>query len=428
MDEIPQGEGLIGPLLLARGGVDRSAVHRNDEAWLESAWADPASRVLLVNDGDTLIRRHNGTAELVFLAPRQAPPGERYLLGVDSDGVAYFAVAAEGSLAPPAALLPEGTEVAGAVQDVPDWADVASEGLRKAGAALGDRDAGLLVNAVALEAWHTTHAHCPRCGTPTSVVAGGHMRVCPNDGSQHFPRVDPAVIMLVHDGHDRCLLARGPQWPEGRFSVLAGFVEPGESLEQAVAREVVEEVGITVTAPRYLGSQPWPFPRSLMLGFFARATTTEIVCDPEEIAEALLGHQGRARRRGGERRHPASPRRLDRPAPDRDVVRLVPPRRLVTLAAAVRRPPRARTAAPSRGPSLAGTGPVNGERRPGIRSPSGCVASTRARLPLISIRRRIRRRASGSGAAVRCFTRGPSRTPWRFGRLSLRPVPARAGP
>ncbi|MFC6081457.1 NAD(+) diphosphatase [Sphaerisporangium aureirubrum] len=284
MDSL-HGEALLGPLLLARGGVDRSAVHRNDEAWLKTAWADPATRVLLIGDGHTLVRRLNGTAELVFLSPHQTPPGERYLLGVDSDGIAYFAVAVTAPL-PTGVQLPRGTEVAGAVQDVPDWADIAAEGLRKAGAVLGDRDAGLLVNAVALEAWHSAHEHCPRCGAGTTIVAGGHTRVCPVDGSQHFPRVDPAVIMLVHDGDDRCLLARGPQWPEGRFSVLAGFVEPGESLEQAVAREVLEEVGITVTAPRYLGSQPWPFPRSLMLGFFARATTTDLIPDTEEIVEA----------------------------------------------------------------------------------------------------------------------------------------------
>ncbi|MFB9250840.1 NAD(+) diphosphatase [Sphaerisporangium melleum] len=281
-----EGRPLLGPLLLARGGVDRSAAHRTDEAWLKSAWADPRTRVLLISDGNTLIRRDNGTAGLVFLSPRQAPPGERYLLGVDPEGIAYFAVAVEGELPPPAPL-PEGTMVAEVVQDVPDWADVATEGLRKVGAALGDRDAGLLVNAVALEAWHATHEHCPRCGSRTNILSGGHVRVCPNDGSQHFPRVDPAVIMLVHDGDDRCLLARGPQWPEGRYSVLAGFVEPGESLEQAVAREVLEEVGVTVAEPRYLGSQPWPFPRSLMLGFFARATSTEITLDPAEIAEAM---------------------------------------------------------------------------------------------------------------------------------------------
>ncbi|MDH2429811.1 NAD(+) diphosphatase [Sphaerisporangium sp. TRM90804] len=320
MAESRRGEGLLGPLLLARGGVDRSAVHRTDEAWLKTAWADPATRVLLVGDGHTLVRRHDDTAELVFLAPHQTPPGERYLLGVDPEGVAYFAVAVDGPLNPTApgtevaeaapgardgraaspdarvaaavagagVVPPQGeTEVAEAVQDVPDWADIAAEGLRRAGAALGDRDAGLLVNAVALEAWHTTHEHCPRCGARTTVVAGGHMRVCPDDGSQHFPRVDPAVIMLVRDADDRCLLARGPQWPEGRFSVLAGFVESGESLEQAVAREVLEEVGVTVAATRYLGSQPWPFPRSLMLGFFAEATSTRITLDGDEIAEAM---------------------------------------------------------------------------------------------------------------------------------------------
>ncbi|WP_214412729.1 NAD(+) diphosphatase [Sphaerisporangium fuscum] len=288
MGDVPHDQTLLGPLLLARGGVDRAALHRNDEAWLKTAWADPATRVLVINDGNTLIRRHNGTAELVFLAPNEAPAGHRYLLGVDPDGVAYFAVAVTTPLPLPDPVpLPQGTEVAEVVQDVPDWADVASEGLRRAGAALGDRDAGLLVNAVALEAWHATHEHCPRCGARTDIVAGGHMRVCPSDGSQHFPRVDPAVIMLVHDGDDRCLLARGPQWPEGRFSVLAGFVEPGESLEQAVAREVFEEVGVTVATPRYLGSQPWPFPRSLMLGFFAQATSTEIKVDPDEIAEAM---------------------------------------------------------------------------------------------------------------------------------------------
>ncbi|MFC7647920.1 NAD(+) diphosphatase [Streptosporangium lutulentum] len=164
--------------------------------------------------------------------------------------------------------------------------EVLAVGLREVGSLLGDRDAGLMVYAVALEAWHSTHEFCPRCGNRTEVRSGGHVRVCSKDGSQHFPRVDPAVIMLIHDDQDRCLLARGPQWPEGRLSVLAGFVEPGESLEHAVAREVAEEVGVRIAEPRYLGSQPWPFPRSLMLGFFARATSTEFVLDPEEIAEA----------------------------------------------------------------------------------------------------------------------------------------------
>jgi NAD+ diphosphatase len=258
---VETSEGLLGPLLLARSAIDRSAALRGDEEWLARAWAAEKTRVLVVDDGQTMIRNFTDGAAVVFYSPLDAPQGPRYLLGVDPDGVSYFAVQAP---------LPEGK----------------AAGLRQVGALLDDRDAGLLVYAVALEAWHTTHEFCPRCGSRTTITASGHMRICPKDGSQHFPRVDPAVIMLIHDDDDRVLLGRGPEWPEGRMSVLAGFVEPGESLEHAVMREVLEEVGVTVTAPRYMGSQPWPFPRSLMLGFIARATTTEIHRDPAEIAEA----------------------------------------------------------------------------------------------------------------------------------------------
>ncbi|MFG6196339.1 NAD(+) diphosphatase [Nonomuraea sp. JJY05] len=276
-------EQLIGPLLLARGTIDRSSALRANEQWLERAWSDPSTRVLVIDDGHTLVRRSGDEVQAVLYAPADAPPGERYLLGVEG-GVAYFAVAA------PLPGVPRGdvngrVTVPMSLRDTPDGEPVAA-GLRQVGGLLGDRDAGLLVYAVALEAWHTTHEYCPRCGSRTDVQAGGHIRVCPQDGSQHFPRVDPAVIMLVRDEDDRCLLARGPQWPEGRLSILAGFVEPGESLEHAVAREVAEEVGVTVVRPRYLGSQPWPFPRSLMLGFFAEAISTELTPDAEEIAEA----------------------------------------------------------------------------------------------------------------------------------------------
>jgi NAD+ diphosphatase len=276
-------EQLIGPLLLARGTIDRSSALRADSAWLERAWADPATRVLVIDDGQTLVRRDGDEFHAVLFTTAEAPAGERYLLGVE-DGVAYFAVAAplpgsrpgdaNGRVTMPMSL-----------RDTPEGGLVVA-GLRQVGGLLGDRDAGLLVYAVALEAWHTTHEFCPRCGARTEVQAGGHIRVCPKDASQHFPRVDPAVIMLIRDDDDRCLLARGPQWPEGRLSILAGFVEPGESLEHAVIREVAEEVGVTVVEPHYLGSQPWPFPRSLMLGFFARATTTTLTPDTEEIAEA----------------------------------------------------------------------------------------------------------------------------------------------
>ncbi|MFB4270067.1 NAD(+) diphosphatase [Nonomuraea sp. GTA35] len=256
---------------------------RADDRWLERAWADPATKVLVIDNGHTLVRRVGDEVQAVLFTPADAPPGQRYLLGVE-EGVAYFAVAA------PLPGMPTG-DVNGRVtipmslRDTPEGEPVAA-GLRQVGGLLGDRDAGLLVYAVALEAWHATHEFCPRCGSRTDVQAGGHIRVCPKDSSQHFPRVDPAVIMLVRDEADRCLLARGPQWPQGRLSILAGFVEPGESLEAAVVREVAEEVGIAVTSPRYLGSQPWPFPRSLMLGFFAEAVTTALTPDAEEIAEA----------------------------------------------------------------------------------------------------------------------------------------------
>jgi NAD+ diphosphatase len=138
---------------------------------------------------------------------------------------------------------------------------------------------------VSLYNWHRTHQHCPRCGAPTRVEDAGHTRRCENDGSEHYPRTDPAVIMLVVDDDDRLLLGRQVTWPEGRFSTLAGFVEPGESLEAAVRREVHEEAGITVDEVTYLGSQPWPFPSSLMLGFTAHARDTAVERRDGEIAE-----------------------------------------------------------------------------------------------------------------------------------------------
>ncbi|MCU1657298.1 MAG: nudC, partial [Pseudonocardiales bacterium] len=141
--------------------------------------------------------------------------------------------------------------------------------------------------AIALEQWHQRHTHCPLCGTVTAETNSGWTRTCPADGSQHFPRTDPAVIMLIHDGGDLALLGRGKEWTPGRFSTLAGFVEPGESLEAAVAREVFEEVGVRVKDIRYIASQPWPFPSSLMLGFSGRLDgDPDIQLDPVEMAEA----------------------------------------------------------------------------------------------------------------------------------------------
>jgi NAD+ diphosphatase len=148
------------------------------------------------------------------------------------------------------------------------------------------RDAGLGVAAVALAAWHRSHRCCPLCGTPTVVGFAGWVRHCPTDGRDQYPRTDPAVIMAVVDDDDRLLLGHAAQWPERRFSTLAGYVEPGEGLEQAVRREVDEEVGVAVGEVTYRGSQPWPFPASIMLAFVARATSTRITVDGVEVTQA----------------------------------------------------------------------------------------------------------------------------------------------
>jgi NAD+ diphosphatase len=237
-----------------------------------------------------MVRMGDGAAELAFVPPGQAPAGTRFLLGTDAGGTAYFGVSAPlAGDKPPDDGTPGAGDTPPARDALParDGARARPASLREVGALLADRDAGLLTHAVALGNWHDTHTHCPRCGTPTRTGPAGHSAVCPADGSEHFPRTDPAVIMLVTDPDDRCLLARNVSWPGRRVSILAGFVEAGESAEQAVTREVWEETGVTVGRVVYLGSQPWPMPRSLMLGFRAFAEQpSPITADGEEIAEA----------------------------------------------------------------------------------------------------------------------------------------------
>ncbi|HLY34959.1 MAG TPA: NAD(+) diphosphatase [Jatrophihabitantaceae bacterium] len=248
--------------LLAESAFDRAAQRRTDAAWLEAAWPD--ARVLVVTPKSaTPAARDNGELRVAFRTAAQVPEhAPRRFLGV-ADGVVYFAATADGD-------------------DRGEWLT-----LRELGMHLDDLQAGLLTSAIALEQWHQRHPRCPLCGTPTEETSAGWTRTCPNDGSQHFPRTDPAVIMLVHDGAGSALLGRGHQWGPGRYSTLAGFVEPGESLEAAVAREVFEEVGVRVRDIRYVASQPWPFPSSLMLGFSARLDgDAGIHLDPVEMAEA----------------------------------------------------------------------------------------------------------------------------------------------
>jgi NAD+ diphosphatase len=249
--------------ILARSAHDRMAERRTDSDWFAAAWDDPASRALLVSPSGKAPVGPDGR-ELLFVAPAEAGvEGVRVLLG-SAAGTLYLALLAAD-------------EFGG-----PDW-----RGLRELATELTDLDVGLLTAAVALQAWHRTHRHCPRCGTVTEVTKAGWTRTCPADGSEHFPRTDPAVIVLVHDGAGRCVLARGPQWPPGRMSVLAGFVEAGESAEAAVVREIREEVGIEVRDVAYVASQPHPFPASLMLGYTARvAGDPRLVIDADEIVEA----------------------------------------------------------------------------------------------------------------------------------------------
>jgi NAD+ diphosphatase len=270
----------LADLALSRSSLDRVADERRRPGVIAELLADPGTRVAEVRGDRMRVVAPDGTAGdgslgLVLRAPEPEDRTRLALhLGRDADGTAYVGVVAR-------------EEPAGHVSDeagdpqTREWLT-----LRQAGEALGGRDAGVFTTALALAHWHATHRFCPRCGAPTEPVEAGWVRRCERDGTEHYPRTDPAVIMSVVDADDRLLLGRGAHWPEGRFSVLAGFVEPGESFEMAVAREVSEEVGIAIDSARYLGNQPWPFPSSVMIGFAATTRETELTIDPVEMAEA----------------------------------------------------------------------------------------------------------------------------------------------
>ncbi len=229
---------------LSRGAADRSEDVRDPDR-VRAAW--PSARVLVLDDGLRTAWTGSGLSLQPALSVAAEPPPDGVLLG-EIGGVDHWAV--RGSVSGDRA------------------------GLREIGALLSDTDAGLFTTATALLTWHAAAPFCPRCGLRSAPRLTGWSRVCPNE-HEDFPRTDPAVIVLVHDGADSIVLARQPIWPPGRVSVLAGFVEAGESLEAAVVREIGEEVGLRVRDVTYLGSQPWPFPRSLMVGFAARAERTD---------------------------------------------------------------------------------------------------------------------------------------------------------
>ncbi|MCW2718640.1 MAG: diphosphatase [Pseudonocardiales bacterium] len=282
---------LVTPPVLSRAAVFRDEALRTDVARQEAGW--PKARLVVVDDqGRTPVSwdaavgsgfavadagswdvAHGAGATLKTRATTGATPTEGAVLLGEADGVAYWAIRGKPDL------------VAG--DDPSDWAD-----LRMTGTALDALGAGLFTTAVAVLNWHDAAQFCARDGSPTHVANAGWHRHCEANGHEEYPRTDPAVICLVHDGAEgddaQVLLARQPVWPEGRFTVLAGFVEGGESLEACVQREIHEEVGVEVTDIRYLGSQAWPFPRSLMVGFHAVADPSEPVVPADgEIAEAM---------------------------------------------------------------------------------------------------------------------------------------------
>ncbi|MEM7410081.1 MAG: NAD(+) diphosphatase [Myxococcota bacterium] len=259
------------PIPFCGSPLDRAALQRRERGWVDAQLNDDASRFLPIWRGQPLIKQESPAlawAKRDFFDDLETP--DPVLLGLD-DGVPHFAVDVSSVEKPDDSFGLEG---------------VASFGdLRAAVATLPVADGAIAAQARTMVDWHGRHTHCAVCGGATRAVQGGAQRVCVDCGAEHFPRTDPvAIAVVVRD--DQCLLGRGPGWPEGMFSALAGFVEAGESLEEAVRREVFEEAGVRVGAVDYLHYQPWPFPSSLMLGCVAEAETTELQVDEVELAEA----------------------------------------------------------------------------------------------------------------------------------------------
>ena len=267
------------PIPFAGADHDRAGERRTDTAWVAAARRDPASRLLVLSRDGALVRGEVGALgpddwyapdgrrlDAARIAVPDGIPEAAVLLGVEADGTVLFA----------ADLVPDGVEV-------PE--DASPLDVRAAAALLPAADAGLLAQASGLLHWHRGARFCGRCGEPTEPREAGHARGCTN-GHQHHPRTDPVVIMLVVDTPgDRVLLGRQPSWPTSRYSALAGFVEPGEALEAAVAREVLEEARVAVSEVRYVASQPWPFPGSLMLGFEAEWAGGEAEVGDQELED-----------------------------------------------------------------------------------------------------------------------------------------------
>jgi NAD+ diphosphatase len=252
--------------------LERAAHLRKDTAFVETALRDPTSLVVPLWRSRSLLRRDGDGCRAAFLEVTSelrlaVPDAELVMLGRFHGRVCF---AAEFPADQP--------------QGVPDGASF--DDLRLAGGQLPEDEAGLLAYARAMVLWRQRHRHCGTCGSSTIPASAGHVMKCsdPSCGAEQFPRLDPAIIVLVTDGR-RALLGRQASWPAGRYSTIAGFVEPGESLEDAVAREVLEETGVVVTDAAYHSSQPWPFPSSLMLGFTATASSESVPRADEELED-----------------------------------------------------------------------------------------------------------------------------------------------
>jgi NAD+ diphosphatase len=236
--------------------LDRASELRSDEAALDRLWNSAkiirVSNSKLATDGKSL--QFLSAAEVEkLIASKIFTSGDKYFLGIDTASkVAYFAWDCDEVGLPAGETSTEG---------------LAS--LRELGATLDEFQLGISMHVIALSNWHRSHPHCSKCGAETKSTLGGSVRMCIKDQSQHHPRTDSAVIVLVKDKDDRILLGHQPIWPDGRFSTFAGFLEPGETFEQCVEREVFEESGVKVNEIKYLGSQPWPFPASIMIAFSA---------------------------------------------------------------------------------------------------------------------------------------------------------------
>lgn len=250
-------------LPLSRGELDRAGHLRSDSAQLERLWQKARIIEML---GDRF-KCKEGALHYLSATEVVNSPSDRFFLGLDSKEVPYF-------------LIHHGDAPA----EYPDE----YESLRTIGAKLNSLDIGAAVHSLALSQWHQAHQRCAKCGGSTISTMGGAVRKCQSCEAEHHPRTDPAIIVLVKDSKDRILLGRQKIWPAKRFSTFAGFVEPGESFESTVIREVAEECGGNVTEMRYLGSQPWPFPASIMIAFEAIISNPDSVkADGEEIEEII---------------------------------------------------------------------------------------------------------------------------------------------